>query len=200
MPNDPNSAAVETVLRSWLDDPELTLFCGDWQHGGIMEMMPQGQASLTGRHYEAPFDGLRDLRMEGSGHHVHLDVGRLTRARYRVAPSVCYGFRPSFELRFCGSGAGFGLGLALSAPYAGRSLRAHVVRRYLRRVDEHVKTFPNVASFACDTHRIDEETLPVWVEIASLLSEFEGLASASLPGLRASLELASTSSTKVLTS
>ena len=198
---EPNSIAVETVLRSWLEEPDVTLFCGDWRQGGIMELIPRGTARLTGRHYEPPFDGLRELRIEGAGHHVHLDLARLTVARYRVSPSVCYGFRPSFELRLGGHatriGDGFGLGLGISSPYAGRSLKTEAVRRYLQRASEHVGSFPGVVDFACEHHRLNCETLPVWSEVAKLLNEFDALSTTALPKLHSAIRAASNLATSL---
>ncbi len=119
-----------------------------------MELLPQGGASLSGPRYEPPFHGLRELRVAGAAHHVHLDLNRLTRAWYVMAPSVCYGFRPSFEIRFTAAGAkplaNFGLGLAVGRPYAGSRLRTDTVERYLRRAIDHVTRFPEVVSLLCD--------------------------------------------------
>jgi len=189
---DPSPAsAVETILRSWLDERELTLFCGDWGQGGIMEILPRGGALLSGRRYDPPFEGLRDLRLDDAGHHVHLDLGRLTTVRYSVSPSVCYRFRPSFELRFGaddGPSPGFALGLGISSPYAGRTLRTAAVRRYLHRADEHLRRFPGVVRFACEAQPIADQTLPVWDEVARLLGEFGALSEGPLKGLRSALE------------
>jgi hypothetical protein len=189
MPNESTAFAIEAILRSWLDDRDITLFCGDWRHGGVMELLPKGGALLSGRRYAPPFEGLRDLRLEGAGHHVHLDLGRLAKAWYIVSPSVCYGFRPSFELRFSTEGArpqdGFGLGLALTNPYAGSSLRASPARRYLRRAAEHMRHFPGVAGFACEHASIDADTWATWDRVAQLLGEFEDLPQISLAGPRA---------------
>jgi hypothetical protein len=189
MPNESTAFAIEAILRSWLDDRDITLFCGDWRHGGVMELLPKGGALLSGRRYDPPFEGLRDLRLEGVGHHVHLDLARLAKAWYIVSPSVCYGFRPSFELRFSTEGArphdGFGLGVALTNPYAGHNLRASPVRRYLRRAAEHMKHFPVVAGFACETASIDGDSWATWDRVAQLLDEFEELPQALLAELRA---------------
>lgn len=144
--------AVERVLRLWLADDDLTLFCGAWSNGAIMELLPQGRARLTGPLYEGQFAGLRDLLLDDGGHHVHLDLGRLCRVVYIVAPSVCYGFRPSFELRIVAPGAdplrAFGLGLALRHPYTGDGLCASAVRRYFSRVAAHLEAHPEVVSLS----------------------------------------------------
>lgn len=191
MPNESTTFAIEAILRSWLDDRDITLFCGDWRHGGVMELLPRGAATLSGRRYDPPFEGLRELRLEGAGHHVHLDLGRLAKAWYVVAPSVCYGFRPSFELRFSEAEArpqnAFGLGVALTTPYAGSSLRASPVRRYLRRAVEHMQNFPGVAGFACEDARVTGDTWATWDRVAQLMGEFEELSQGSTDALRSAL-------------
>ena len=141
---------VEAILRDWLADAEVTLFCGDWSSGGLMELLPRGRARLSGPRYDGAFAGLRELRLDDDGHHVHLDLGRLSRACYVVVPSVCYGFRPAFELRLAAAGDDpflrYGLGLALTQPYAGGALREAAARRYFDRVTRHLRLYPDVAS------------------------------------------------------
>ena len=108
-----------------------------------------------------------------------------------MSPCVCYGFRPSFELRLCGDGVpphdGLGLGLGLANPYAEQSLRTEPVRRFLRRALEHVGTFPDVVRFYCEHRGISADALPAWNEVASLLEELEQLAPGPLAGLQEAL-------------
>jgi hypothetical protein len=183
--SDAKPSAIETILRSWLTDPDLTLFCGNWAEGGVMELLPRGGAHLSGPRYETPFDGLRELRLEGGAHHIHLDLSRLTRAWYVMAPSVCYGFRPSFELRLTVDGGeprdSFGLGLALTNPYAGGGLRTRPVRRYLERATEHFRAYPDSVSFLCDRPAISQNAKSDWTSIELLLTDIEG-GSGNLPG------------------
>jgi hypothetical protein len=175
MSNHRKYSPIEVILRSWLDDADLTLFCGHWGNGGIMELLPHGSARLSGPRYAAPFDGLRELRLAGGAHHVHLDLGRLTHAWYVVAPSVCYGYRPSFELRLTSTSLEplnqFGLGVALTRPYAGCNLRVEPVRRYFRRATEHIDKFPDAVSFMCDRANTRLDTPADWDCIESLLAE-----------------------------
>ncbi|MDM0071543.1 hypothetical protein [Variovorax sp. J31P207] len=172
--NRPVVFAVETILRSWLADTDLTIFCGNWNHGGVMELLPRGRARLTDAKYGAPFEGLRDLHLEDSPHHVHLDLGRLTKAWYVVTPSVCYGFRPSFELRLTVEAGDplvdFGLGLALSHPYVDGQLRPDIVKRYLRRAAEHAHQFPAVASCVCASQLSTPAVRTDWSVLDDLLS------------------------------
>jgi len=139
---------VDAILREWLADSDLTLICGRWSDGGIMELMPEGRATLSCPGYDGDFAGLRDLNLAGQQHHLHLDLGKLPRAVYLVAPSVCYGFRPSFELRLCANDdsatTAFGLGLSVSRPYIGNKLSHEAVRRYLRRLVNHRRSNPEV--------------------------------------------------------
>ncbi len=66
-----NAPAVESILRAWLTDADLSLFCGHWGQGGLMELLPRGGARLSGPRYAVPFDGVRELRLHDSAHHVH---------------------------------------------------------------------------------------------------------------------------------
>lgn len=171
---------IEAILRLWLADPDLTVFCGAWRHGAVMELLPRGKARLTGQLYADAFAGLRDLVIDDGGHHVHLDLGRLCRACYIVAPSVCFGFRPSFELRLTARDADplqdFGLGIAVRNPYDGDRLREAAVRRYFNRTLAHMEAYPDVASLAImsrgayhEDHRGD------WSSIERLLADDPGL-------------------------
>ncbi len=139
---------VDAILREWLADPDLTLICGRWSDGGLMEVMPEGRATLTRPRYDGAFSGLRDLNLDGQHHHIHLDLEKLRRAVYLVAPSVCYGFRPSFEVRLCASDdvatTAFGLGLSVRRPYHRDRLSHEAVRRYLRRLVSHRAANPGV--------------------------------------------------------
>ena len=187
---------VEEILRSWQADPDVTIFCGNWGEGGIMELLPQGGASLSGPRYDPPFHGLRELRFDAGGHHVHLDLGRLTRAWYVVAPSVCYGFRPSFEIRLTVADAkplaNFGVGFALGRPYAGSRLRTEAVERYLRRAADHAAHFPDAVSLLFDRSGLPQAPLADWHAIDALLARMgtsgsdsllQSLRSVSTPGV-----------------
>ncbi len=157
-----------------------------------MELLPHGTARLSGPRYDPPFDGLRELRLGGGEHHVHLDMARLTQAWYVLAPSVCYGYRPSFELRLAGQGpdpmGAFGLGLALHQPYAGDALRTDAAYRYFRRVVEHTASFPDVVSFRCDRTDAPAHTQRDWQRIESLLADIERTTMLPTSALRKALQ------------
>jgi len=168
-------SAVEGILRLWLEDPDLTIFCGAWSNGAIMELLPGGKARLTGQLYSGRFAGLRDLILDDGGHHVHLDLGRLSRVCYIVAPSVCFGFRPSFELRIAAPGIdplrAFGLGLAIRRPYDDDGLRESAATRYFTRVAEHLRAHPGVVSLAIRPQgSYHEERAADWSAIERLLA------------------------------
>jgi hypothetical protein len=169
-----NELPVESVLHAWLADPDLTLFCGDWRQGSVMELLPRGDAQLSGPRYDPPFDGMRELRLNSGAHHVHLDLGRLTRAWYVIAPSVCYGFRPSFEVRLTSADGdprtSCALGLALNHPYSSGVIRTVPVRRYLRRAIAHLATFPDVVAFRCERGLAPDGGRVDWSGIDQLLS------------------------------
>jgi hypothetical protein len=173
--NSPAVTAIEYIMRCWLADSDVTIFCGNWGSGGIMELLPQGGASLSTPKYDPPFDGLRELRLANGAHHVHLDLGKLTRAFYVVAPSVCHGFRPSFELRLCAPGVdpseSFGIGLSVARPYIQGRVREPAIQRYLARAALHCRQFRHTASFHSSTVAVPEEARETWGLIDQRLAE-----------------------------
>lgn len=166
-------AQIERMLRDWLAEPSITLICGDWRRGSIMELYPEGRAVLSEARYAEPFSGLRDLRLEGQGHHLHLDLAKLSTAVYTVAPSVCYGWRPSFEVRFGGDDEGAGaFALSVRDPYAGNRTNRAALVGYFRRLLEHTALFPGVTRFHVDA-RDGARRGPgeVWHDALSCLAE-----------------------------
>lgn len=163
--------ALDAILRDWLTDPAVTLICGRWADGSIMELMPRGRARLTDRRYAGEFAGLRDLVIDGEPHHLHLDLSRLTAATYVVAPSVCFGWKPSFELRLAGSHdqalTDYGLGLAVSEPYHGETFDQAGISEYFRRVFAHRARYANVV--ACRVVEAANRSRPFdWAELGRL--------------------------------
>jgi hypothetical protein len=175
MKHSPTVTAIEYIMRCWLADTDVTIFCGNWGNGGIMELLPQGGASLSAPKYDPPFEGLRELRLANGAHHVHLDLGRLTRACYVIAPSVCYGFRPSFELRLCAAGANpsesFGIGLSVARPYIQGRVREQAVQRYLTRAALHCRQFAHATSFVRSSVPVPEEARDAWTLVDQRLSD-----------------------------
>ena len=57
--NQQHMSAVETILEEWIADPDITLVCGRWADGSIMELVPAGRARLTPARYGGCFAGLR---------------------------------------------------------------------------------------------------------------------------------------------
>jgi hypothetical protein len=164
---------VEAILRSWLADADITLFCGNWQRGALMEIIPSGRAQLLRGRYDGPFSGVRELRLRGSAHHVHLDLGSLTRAHYVISPSICHGFRPAFEIRFMHSEAASvercEFGIALTNPYQGENLRAEQVCRYLARATQHAAMFQEHVSIVSLQGEYMDGTASDWAWIAEHL-------------------------------
>ena len=142
---------IERIVRDWLDEPDLLVLSGRWGDGAVMELVPPSPPRLTGQRYEGRFAGLRDLLLDGQAHHVHLDLARLTRATYLVSPSVCFGFRPSFELRLHAPEAdpleSFGLGFSLRAPYRNGGVAREAVGRYFSRYRRHRAACARAVSF-----------------------------------------------------
>lgn len=91
---------LHEFLESWLTEPGASLACGRWSDGAISEIMLEGKARVLPGRYHGPFAGIRELQLADSPHHLHIDLGRIERVSFAVAPSVCLGFKPSFEIRF----------------------------------------------------------------------------------------------------
>ncbi len=144
------------VLAEWLVDDDVTLACGRWAEGAVAEWLPRGQARLLPRQYDQCFAGVRELRLEGTAHHMHIDFGRIHKVSYAVAPSVCLGFRPSLDVRFLATGAGgaptdrWALAVMLGRPYGEDGLRPDVARRFLARAHRQARERPDLVEFVVD--------------------------------------------------
>ncbi len=172
-------SAVDTLLREWLGDPDITLICGRWADGTIMELMPEGNATLTDPAYSGPFAGLRDLRLRGQAHHMHLDLAKLSRVVYAVVPSVCYGFRPSFEVRLGDDDAAamdtYGLAISVRRPYAGEGLAEPAVVNYFKRALDHARRFPDRVRFRAEASvRSGDGHAATWHAVGRCLLEADG--------------------------
>lgn len=146
-------AAVEEVLQEWLADAHIALVCGSWAHGAMGELFPGGQATLTPAAYGSPFDGVRDLVLDGQRHHLHVDLAQIHRIRYAVAPSVCFGWGPAFEVRLCPQGRPDHpvLTVALTDCYRSGALDRDRVRTFLACALEHRARFGDLVELAIET-------------------------------------------------
>jgi len=132
--------ALDSILREWLSDARVMLVCGDFRHGSVSELLPEGRASLSRPKYNGIFAGLRDVAIEGERHHMHVDLGRVEVVRYAVRPSVCFGFRPSLDIEFM-SRTERAFALSVDRLYVKTSIDpaacARFVQRYLRHRQAH---------------------------------------------------------------
>lgn len=174
---DHRSVQVETILREWLAEPNVAVICGRWNEGAVMELMPQGRACLLGRKYDGCFARIRELRIDGEEHHVHIDLSKLCHVVYAIAASVCYGFLPSFEVHFVEhwdereSGC-YVFGLSVCEPYKGGRLRRNAVVRYFRRLVSHSARWPENVHLRMEAQAERVSQLPkVWREIYGCFCE-----------------------------
>lgn len=184
--DDPGHEAVAAILAEWLAEPEVTLVCGRWGNGAIMEVIPRGAAILTPRRYDGRFAGLRDVRLAGQEHHLHVDLARMTRVTYAVEPSVCFGFRPSFEVRFARADtpdAEPALTIALRSPYRGRELDADAVERFFVRMIRHCDVHPGRVVPATLSPDADVPRDGAWAEIEGCLERAVSLAGGARDGI-----------------
>lgn len=162
--------AFDAILREWLGDASTVLFVGHWPDGAVAELFPEGRAELTKAAYHGKYAGLRDLAIEGERHHMHFDLARFTEARYSIWPSVCYGWKPSFEMRLVGPDDRSTFALATGDPYDKGQVRPEPVEAFFRRLLEQRQRFGNLI-----TTDVRDSSAPVakvgasWREIGQCL-------------------------------
>jgi len=136
------------ILEEWLTDSSINVACGRWPDGAIAEMPVHGKATLLPEIYEECFSGVRELRLGDCGHHMHIDLGRVHTIQYTVSPSVCFDFRPSFEIRFLTLGPGgshsahWVFSIMISQPYGNSGLNLDAVERFFSRAWNHYRQYP----------------------------------------------------------
>lgn len=146
----------ENVLSTWIADEQVTVACGMWEWGAIMELVPQGGAQLLPSNYTGRFAGVRELRISGVDHHLHIDLGRIHSIEYRIAPCVCLGSRPSFDICFLSQGPGgartgrTAISVMVSKPYRTAAIRKEPIRTWFLRYFEHVQARPDLVRLVVD--------------------------------------------------
>lgn len=159
------------VVDDWLHEPDITVACGRWSEGAILEMLPAGRGRLLPPIYDGRFAGVRELRLDDAEHHLHLDLGRVHRVRYVVAPSVCFDFKPSFEARLLVLGPGgapsdhWVVSLMLSCPYDRESLNAEQVGRFFALARRHAQARPDLVEFEVEPTVPETAMAPRLLEI-----------------------------------
>lgn len=141
-------AFFHEVIEEWIRDPKTTIACGRWTDGTISEIIPGGRARLLPARYHGCFAGVREIRLDDGPHHLHIDLARVHKVCYAIAPSVCLAFRPSLEVRLLTLGPGgaptdrWSLALMPDCPYQGDSLDEAAVRSFVERVRQHAERAP----------------------------------------------------------
>ena len=133
--------ALDRILRDWLADESTFLIAGRWGEGVVAEILPRGKARLSAAGYSGAFAGLRDLRIEGEAHHLHLDLARFTGVRYTIRPSVCYGWRPSLEIDLVGPEDTPCFSLSAGTTYCAGAFQPAPARAYFARLFEHRRRY-----------------------------------------------------------
>lgn len=140
-----SESVLEAIVRDWFLDPHIALACGDWTTGAIMELLPDDKPVLTAARYPAPFTGLRDVRLVGQAHHLHLDLNKIAHVVYAIVPSVCYGYRPSFEAHFVPRlDAPPSFAVMVRKPYCGERTNRPALIPYFQRMLDHLARYPSV--------------------------------------------------------
>jgi hypothetical protein len=159
------------VIEDWLQEPDITVACGRWSQGAISEILPAGRGRLLPPIYGGCFAGVRELRLDGAEHHLHIDLGRVHHVRYVVAPSVCFDFKPSFEARLLVLGPGgspsdhWVVSLMLSCPYDRESLNAAQVSRFFALARRHAEARPDLVEFEVEPSVPESTIAPQLLEI-----------------------------------
>lgn len=147
---------LHAALEQWLAEPGITIACGQWGDGAISEMVPNGQAQLLAARYEGRFAGVRELRLADASHHIHLDLGRVHRLSYTVAPSVCLDFRPSMEVRLLTTALNgmttdrWLVAVMLSSPYINGEVDRATVARFFALAREHAALRPDLVEVSVE--------------------------------------------------
>ncbi|MBI5334279.1 MAG: hypothetical protein HZB72_06770 [Burkholderiales bacterium] len=144
--------AVHVLLAPWLAQPGVSLACGRWSDGAISELMLGGKACLLPERYDGPFAGIRELRLADAQHHLHVDLGRVERVAFAIAPSVCLGFKPSLEVRLLTQvqPQEWTVSLMLQPPYDGDRLDLEAVTRFLELACRQMQAQPDLTQWALD--------------------------------------------------
>lgn len=186
------------AIMSWLQDTDVTVACGRWSDGAIAELIPRGQGYLLPAFYEDCFAGVRELRLDNAPHHLHIDLGRVYRIQYTIAPSVCLGFKPSFEARLMMEGSQGPLtdqwiiSLMLSNPYEQGELNMDRIQQYFELAHQQAQRRPDLVEF-----NVDSSIFPsaLGLELLKFLREHTGIAEGDWSDIIQALFLAPTSPT-----
>ena len=165
---------IENVLRDWLTEKKVVIVCGRWDRGAVSEIVGNGKAWLTGSTYSGKFAGLRDLRIRGEKHHLHLDLGKFSHAEYAIRPSVCYGWKPSFEILLVGDHGAGNIAVSAGRPYRKHELNRDLVKTYLQKFTEHRQRFGEAIQWSAKSLKCGPDSAAVndcWLEIGSCALE-----------------------------
>ena len=166
--------SIESVLRDWLTEKKIVLVCGRWDQGAVSEIVSNGKAWLTESTYAGKFAGLRDLRVRGEKHHLHLDLGKFSHAEYAIRPSVCYGWKPAFEILLVGDHGPGNIAVSAGRPYRKHELDRSMVKAYLQKFMAHKHRFGEIIQWSAKSLGRGPESAAVndcWREIGSCALE-----------------------------
>lgn len=167
------------VVEEWIEDPQTTIACGRWGDGAVSEIIPAGRARLLPARYEGCFAGVREIRLNDGPHHLHIDLGRVHKVCYAIAPSVCLAFKPALEVRLLSIGPGgaptdrWALSLMPDCPYQGEQLDAAAVARFVDRLRRHAQQAPGLVELNVEPQ---VRRSPQAADLLRLMREAAGLA------------------------
>ncbi len=174
----------ERVISDWLPQT-ICIVCGDWKNGAIMEIIPEGNVMLSEAKYDGCFAGMRDILLPGQPHHLHVNLGLFKNIVYEIAPSVCYGYRPAFNVSFTGDNMDVSqkaFMFSINHPYDSNwVLKNGAVSMYFRLFMQHRALFGGErvqfqVSPVFDEKNIPEHA-PIWNTIVDIITEASGISS-----------------------
>lgn len=174
----------ERVISEWLPQ-NICIVCGDWKSGAIMEIIPEGNAVLSEAKYDGCFAGMRDILLPGHPHHLHVNLGLFKTIVYEISPSVCYGYRPAFNVGFTGESATRSqkaFMFSINHPYDSNwVLKNDAVSMYFRLFRQHRALFGGERVQFQVSPVFDEKNIPghapIWNAIVDIITEASGISS-----------------------
>jgi hypothetical protein len=183
------------ATMAWLRNTDVTVACGRWRDGAIAELIPQGQGYLLPARYVDRFVGVRELRLDNAPHHLHIDLGRVYRILYTITPSVCLGFKPSFEARLMMTGPQGTLtdqwiiSLMLNNPYKQGKLNLDRIQQYFELAQQQARQRPDLVGFSFDSSIFPSS---LGLELLKLLRVRTGITKGDWPDVVQALSPAAT--------
>ncbi len=141
------AAFFHEVIEDWIRDPKTTIACGRWADGAVSEITPAGRARLLPARYHGCSAGVREIRLAEGPSHLHIDLGRIHKVCYAVAPDT-------LEVRLLALGPGdtptgrWSLSLMPGCADRDGGWDEAAVRCFVERMRQHVERAPGLVELS----------------------------------------------------